>query len=122
MRATLQHQQIGLNGQLMMESSGNGQAVTTYLRTDGTLVAQIDHTGSGEVITYLHTDHHNTPRRGTDSNGITVWSWQGTAFGSFTANEDPDHDGLPTVVNLRFPGQHNEDQWGQSKSIHSQQI
>jgi len=68
-------------------------------------VAQIDQTINGDVITYIHTDHLNTPRRGTDINGITVWAWQGTAFGSFSANEDPDNDGTNTTINLRFPGQ-----------------
>jgi len=68
-------------------------------------VAQIDTTSNGQVITYLHTDHLNTPRRGTDVNGITVWAWSGTAFGSFSANEDPDNDGTNTTINLRFPGQ-----------------
>ena len=95
-----------LKGQLIMESNNNGQANTSYLYTETTPVAQIDRTPNGEVITYLHTDHLNTPRRATDSNGITVWAWQGTAFGSFIANEDPDNDGTNTTVNLRFPGQY----------------
>jgi len=69
-------------------------------------VAQLDQTNTGDVITYIHTDHLNTPRTGTDVNGITVWAWSGTAFGSFIANEDPDNDGINTTLNLRFPGQY----------------
>ncbi|MCX2833124.1 RHS repeat domain-containing protein [Microbulbifer thermotolerans] len=63
----------------------------------------------GEVqsrtLTYLHTDHLNTPRIGTDGNEVVVWRWDSDAFGQAAPDTDPDSDGVQTVVNLRFPGQ-----------------
>ncbi|WKT61890.1 RHS repeat-associated core domain-containing protein [Microbulbifer thermotolerans] len=56
-------------------------------------------------MTYLHTDHLNSPRIGTDGNEVVVWRWDSDAFGQTAADTDPDSDGVQTVVNLRFPGQ-----------------
>ncbi|MCX2843226.1 hypothetical protein OQJ59_16580 [Microbulbifer thermotolerans] len=56
-------------------------------------------------MTYLHTDHLNTPRIGTDGNEVVVWRWDSDAFGQTAPDTDPDSDGVQTVVNLRFPGQ-----------------
>lgn len=55
---------------------------------------------------YLHADHLSTPRTGTNSSGTIVWHWNSDAFGSLLPNEDPDGNGTPTTVNLRFPGQY----------------
>jgi len=79
---------------------------------DNQPVAQIDVNGATETITYLHTDHLNTPRTGTDSNGTIVWRWEGEAFGGDVADEDPDGDGKQTVVNFRFPGQYYDAETG----------
>ncbi|MCX2806710.1 RHS repeat-associated core domain-containing protein, partial [Microbulbifer thermotolerans] len=59
----------------------------------------------GRTLTYLHTDHLNTPRIGTDGNEVVVWRWDSDAFGQTAPDTDPDSDGEQTVVNLRFPGQ-----------------
>ena len=69
-------------------------------------MAQIDIGLTAETITYLHSDHLGTPRRGTDENGVVVWLWQSDAFGATAANDDPDGDGVSTVVDLRFAGQY----------------
>ncbi len=69
---------------------------------DAVPLAQVD---SGERLTYLHTDHLNTPRLGTDNTQQVVWRWEGKAFG----------DSVPTgsvTVNLRFPGQYYDAETG----------
>ncbi|MCX2803373.1 hypothetical protein OQJ68_16470 [Microbulbifer thermotolerans] len=54
---------------------------------------------------YLHTDHLNTPRIGTDSNEVVIWRWDSDAFGQAAPDTDPDSDREQIVVNLRFPEQ-----------------
>ena len=63
-------------------------------------------TTTEDVLTYLHTDHLGTPRIGTDASGQIVWRWDGDAFGTTAASEDPDGDGKAVNVNLRFAGQY----------------
>ncbi len=55
---------------------------------------------------YLYADHLNTPRVATDSTNKVVWRWDSDAFGTSTANEDPDGDGVKFTYNPRFPGQY----------------
>ena len=57
-------------------------------------------------ISYLHTDHLNTPRSASDETGASVWNWKSDAFGQGKANRDVDGDGNKTVIRLRFPGQY----------------
>ena len=63
-------------------------------------------------ITYLHVDDLNTPRVGTDANGTIDWQWDSDAFGSLLPEEDPDGDGVDTVINLRFAGQYYDAETG----------
>jgi len=55
---------------------------------------------------YLYADHLNTPRVATDGTNKVVWRWDSDAFGTSTANEDPDGDGVKFTYNPRFPGQY----------------
>jgi len=57
-------------------------------------------------VAYLHTDHLNTPRYATDENQTIIWRWEGQAYGNTSPDEDPDGDGITTIINLRFPGQY----------------
>lgn len=41
-----------------------------------------------------------------------VWSWEGEAFGNTQPNQDPDGNGINTVINLRFPGQYYDAESG----------
>jgi len=68
-------------------------------------------TAQAELI-YLHTDHLATPRRASNADGVTVWSWASDAFGSTKAERDPDGDGIKTKLRLRFPGQYYDDESG----------
>ena len=97
---------LDLNGQLISETTELGAPIREYIYRNTVPVAQIDMGLTTEFITYLHSDHLGTPRRGTDENGVVVWSWGSDAFGATAANDDPDGDGVNTVVNLRFPGQY----------------
>ena len=59
-------------------------------------------------VYYLHADHLNTPRMVTDAANQVVWRHLPTTepFGSSAPEEDPDNDGNPFTLNLRFPGQY----------------
>jgi RHS repeat-associated protein len=61
---------------------------------------------------YLHSDHLNTPRLATSQDQRIIWGWQSDAFGVGNADSDPDHDGIQTVINLRFPGQYYDAESG----------
>ena len=65
-------------------------------------------TGGGPSILYLHGDHLGTPRVATNEANVVVWRNPPTTepFGMAQPEEDPDADGRPTVINLRFPGQY----------------
>ncbi len=56
----------------------------------------------------IHTDHLNTPRVITDSNGNPVWRWDSAPFGETLPDENPQKTGSTGnfVFNLRFAGQY----------------
>ena len=53
-----------------------------------------------------------TPRLATNQNKQITWRWEGEAFGETNAKQDPDGDGNPTTINLRFPGQYYDKETG----------
>ena len=57
------------------------------------------------TISYIHSDHLNTPRYATNHNKTVVWKWESDAFGVGLADEDVDGDEQLTTISLRFPGQ-----------------
>lgn len=59
-------------------------------------------------VYYLHTDHLDTPRLVTNESNAVVWRSQplGEPFGNSAPEEDPDGNGVPFSMNLRFPGQY----------------
>ena len=60
---------------------------------------------SSSVVTYIHTDHLNTPLMATNATGTVVWRWDRNAFGTVAPDTDPDGDGTHIDIPLRFPGQ-----------------
>ena len=104
------------NGRLSEEISGSGanagQTLVTYVWKDDVPSAVIyapgtpSNSGAQERIVYLHTDHLNSPRKASDAQGKTVWSWTSDAFGSSAPNENVAVSGEKTIVNLRLPGQY----------------
>jgi RHS repeat-associated protein len=53
----------------------------------------------------IETDQNETPRALRDADDRVVWRWDGDAFGSAPADEDPDGDGYRVAFDMRFPGQ-----------------
>jgi len=63
-------------------------------------------------LTYIHTDHLGAPRSASNEAGETVWLWEGDAFGASGFDKDPDGDGKPTNIRLRFAGQYHDRESG----------
>jgi len=66
----------------------------------------------GGSLYYIHTDHLGTPRLVTDQTQTVVWRWISDPFGETAPSQDPDGDGTPFVLDLRFPGQHYDAETG----------
>jgi RHS repeat-associated protein len=98
--ATVYH--YDLAGNLIAETRVDGSLIRDYVWVDATPVAQMESSGQ---LTYLHTDHLNTPRLGTDSAQQVVWRWEGKAFGDTAASGS-------VTVNLRLPGQYYDAESG----------
>ncbi|MEK7811357.1 MAG: RHS repeat-associated core domain-containing protein, partial [Pseudomonadota bacterium] len=63
-------------------------------------------------VYYIYTDHLDTPREITDTNGNVVWQWDNTdPFGDNPPNENPSRLGQ-FEFNLRFPGQSYDKETG----------
>jgi len=99
-------------------SSNNRTFARDYVWLGNRPLAQIDRkirpdgTTRKARISYLHTDHLNTPRSASDKTGEIVWNWKSDAFGQGKANRDVDGDGNKTVIRLRFPGQYYDRESG----------
>jgi len=63
-------------------------------------------------LKFIHGDHLASPLFATDEDGQVIWSAKRQAFGNTTVNEDPDGDGSPYRLNLRFPGQYHDRESG----------
>lgn len=98
-----------LMGQIIGETHFNGTTASlhkTYVWLGNMPIAMVDKVGSNDLtVTYIHTDHLNSPRSATNSEKAIVWNWLSDAFGDALANEDVDADGQLIKVDLRFPGQ-----------------
>ncbi|MFA0813730.1 RHS repeat-associated core domain-containing protein [Microbulbifer epialgicus] len=101
------------NGQYLSKTklgeAGAVQSQVDYIYLGNMPVAQVEVLlSAGQIqsttLTYLHSDHLNTPRIGTNENAI-VWRWDSDAFGHTEPNVDPDGDFNLVEVSLRFPGQ-----------------
>ena len=65
----------------------------------------------------LDAIHLNTPRRITDSDGNTVWSWDGAPFGNTPPTAETTGAGQFTF-NLRFPGQYYDAETGLNQNYY----
>ncbi|WP_439535381.1 RHS repeat domain-containing protein [Methyloversatilis sp.] len=102
---------------LIAETTETGAPVRSYLWADAHLLAQIEYRWVGgsydlsrELIFEL--DQLGTPRQARLNTGPAVWRWESDGYGTSPANEDPDGNGQPTTVNLRFPGQYYDEESG----------
>lgn len=92
---------------------GVGTYVLTAKATDDKGAISVSNSLSVTVanppeVYYLHTDHLNTPRLMTDEQNVVIWRSLPLAepFGDNPPEEDPDGNGIPFSLNLRFPGQY----------------
>jgi RHS repeat-associated protein len=100
------------NKHLLAESDTLGNIQKTYVWRDDTPYAIIDSSTAQEKVYYLEVDSLNTPRVARDQNGNIVWTWYSDSFGSIQPNQDPDGNGVNTVINLRFAGQYFDAETG----------
>lgn len=107
---------------MLSESHANNTQHIDYIGFDNQPLAQLITQKPGKSgklrtseVVYLHTDHLNTPRVGTDDSGSVVWNWQSDAFGvKIPAANQPNK----SVVNLRFPGQYFDTESGLYYNYH----
>ncbi len=96
---------------LTAKATDNAGAVTTSTAVNISVTSPPPPPPSVSLY-YLYADHLNTPRVATDSTNKVVWRWDSDAFGTSTANEDPDGDGIKFTYNPRFPGQYFDKETG----------
>lgn len=101
-----------LAGNLILETSNTAATRAAYVWADDQPLAHIQRSGTTDRLSYLHTDHLNTPRLASDTAARIVWRWDGRAFGNTTPNNNPDGDTITTTINLRFPGQYYDSETG----------
>ena len=58
------------------------------------------------------TDHLGTPQQLTNDAGEVVWDASYEPYGKALASNDPDGDGVSIEQNMRFPGQHLDQETG----------
>jgi RHS repeat-associated protein len=95
-------------GHLVAELDGQGNLRQEHLWANDIPVAvavAVAATGSSELH-YVQTDQLGTPRAVVSQQNQVLWRWEGEAFGTSPANEDPDANSIPLAYNLRFPGQY----------------
>jgi len=104
---------------LMAETSDTGVPIRSYAWADENLISQVEYapnaTSTGYDIArilYFELDQLGTPRQARERVGTIVWRWESDGYGTSAANEDPDGNGQPTTVNLRFPGQYYDEESG----------
>ncbi|HSB97277.1 MAG TPA: RHS repeat-associated core domain-containing protein [Spongiibacteraceae bacterium] len=94
-----------------LNADGSANQFTDYIWLDDIPIAQIkmSYSASGtpmiKRLTYIHTDHLNTPRAMTDTTRRIVWRWEQDAFGLLYPLNDPDGDRFNNNLDLGFPGQ-----------------
>ena len=114
------HYQYDHFGNLIGEYKENKNGVykpkRTYVWLNNEPVAQITfRTNQAEEIkhiTYITTDHLNTPRIGTDEAAEIAWRWDSDAFGQAQPDKDSDADDANRNIRLRFPGQYKDGESG----------
>ncbi|MDP3453882.1 RHS repeat-associated core domain-containing protein [Methyloversatilis sp.] len=104
---------------LMAETSDTGVPIRSYAWADENLISQVEYapnaTSTGYDIArilYFELDQLGTPRQARERVGTIVWRWESNGYGTSAANDDPDGNGQPTTVNLRFPGQYFDEESG----------
>jgi len=84
----------------------------TFLEADAVKLVPTDLPQGLYSLKFIHGDHLGTPLFATDEVGQVVWSATRLPFGEATVSDDPDGDGSPHELNLRFPGQYHDPETG----------
>jgi RHS repeat-associated protein len=94
-------------GHLLAETDNQGRIQREYVWLDDQLLAILDGEPSATQVYAVHPDPLGTPRAVTDPTGKLLWRAAPASepFG-LSVEQDPDGDGTPFVLNLRFPGQY----------------
>jgi RHS repeat-associated protein len=74
-----------------------------------------------QKLEYVETDALGTPRAVIDpTRKVAIWKWDliGEAFGATAPNQDPDADGTPFVLNMRYPGQRADAATGLNQNVY----
>ena len=116
-----QHFYYDQNGQWLgnlTEKIGGGTAFFDYVWLDDIPLVRLKQNVNTSGVftstktTWLHADHLNTPRIGTDDAQTIVWRWDSDPFGLGGIDSDPDGDGTKHSIPLRFPGQYKDGESG----------
>ncbi len=92
------------DGQWVGDYSAAGEPIQQAIWLENYPVALIGDHG----VAYVQPDHLGTPRVIVDPlRDVPVWEWNNTSevFGDQMPNSDPDGDGVPFALSMRFPGQ-----------------
>lgn len=102
-------------GQLLGEYDAQGRAIREYVWLDDVPVAVFmpdpSDAASAPLVSFIHTDHLNTPRMVVDREGRPRWSWMAEPFGTTAPLTNPAGLGEFTFK-LRFPGQYADEESG----------
>ena len=78
----------------------------------GALAAFSMSASASTKISFVHSDHLGTPQMLTDEQQRIVWRADYRPYGEAEIDEDPDGDGVPTRLQLRFQGQYQDTDTG----------
>ena len=95
-------------GPLDRRLNASGAPMRQAIWLDDLPVGLLVGAGADQKLYYIEADALGTPRVGTDPDrDVAVWRWElsGEAFGASAPNQDADNDGVPFVLDMRFPGQ-----------------
>jgi len=95
---------------LLAELDAGGNVLTQYAYLPGQRVPAEMQDANG--VYEVHSDHLQTPKRLTDTSQTLVWSAEHVAYGEAIVDEDPDNNGIPVTLNIRFPGQYYDQETG----------
>ena len=101
-----------LDGRLIGEyNATTGAPIAEYAWLGNTPVAMKVYSGATSALFAIETDHLNAPRRVSDTNNRTRWTWGYGPFGDSQPDTNP--EGLGSFeFNLRFPGQYYDEETG----------
>ena len=95
-------------GRWIGDYNASGAPLRQAIWLDDLPVGLLVGAGANQKLYYIEADALGTPRVVIDPDrDVAVWRWElsGEAFGASAPNEDADNDGVPFVLDMRFPGQ-----------------